>query len=76
MQPPKTSLLNLVTYALSTVTSNPVLPRWIQDIQEGGGTPARATTPPPRKGSAHDVCIHVEPLKAGIRQRQPVAHNF
>ena len=76
MQQQKTSLFNLVTYALSTVTSNPVLPRWIQDIQEGGGTTARAKTPPPRKGSAHDVCIHVEPIKAGIRHRLPVAHNF
>lgn len=75
MQQPKTSFLNLVTYALSTVSSKPILPRWVQDIQD---PPAdRAKTPPPtRKGSAHDVCIQVDPIKPGIRHRQPIARNF
>ena len=77
MQSPKPSLFNLVTYALSTVVSNPVLPRWMQDLspEEAAARQravARATTPPPRNRSASEVRITMGPLVQPIQQRLPV----
>lgn len=74
----KPSLFNLITYALSTVVSNPVLPRWMQDLspEEAAARQhavTRAVTPPPRKRSvSSEVRITVGPLVLPQQQRMPL----
>ena len=82
MQTAKPSLFNLVTYALSTVVSHPVLPRWTQDLspEEAAARQhaiTRAITPPPRKRSvSSEVRITVGPLVLSQQQRMPQQRLF